>query len=87
MSQVKVPSAGSAITMVNNVLKVPDNPIIPFIEGDGIGPDIWSASQEVLDTAVKKAYQGEKRLSGLRYMLGIKLTMFMVLIRGCLKKL
>ena len=70
MSQVKVPSAGSAITMVDNVLKVPDNPIIPFIEGDGIGPDIWSASQKVLDTAVKKAYQGEKRLSGLRYMLG-----------------
>ena len=72
MSQVKVPSAGSAITMVNNVLKVPDNPIIPFIEGDGIGPDIWSASQKVLDTAVKKAYQGKKKIEWLEVYAGDK---------------
>ncbi len=72
MSQVKVPSAGSAITMVDNVLKVPNNPIIPFIEGDGIGPDIWSASQKVLDTAVEKAYQGEKKIEWLEVYAGDK---------------
>ena len=41
---------------------VPDNPIIPFIEGDGIGPDIWSAAKTVLDTAVESSYKGEKRI-------------------------
>lgn len=49
------------ITMSNGQIKVPDNPIIPFIEGDGIGPDIWRASVRVFDTAVEKAYgQGRK---------------------------
>ncbi len=46
----------------DNVLKVPDNPIIPFIEGDGIGPDIWKASAHVLDGAVQKAYQGKRKI-------------------------
>ena len=44
------------ITKVQDGLKVPDNPIIPFIEGDGIGPDIWAAAVRVFDAAVEKAY-------------------------------
>ena len=43
-------------------LNVPNNPIIPFIEGDGIGPDIWAAASRVLDAAVEKAYNGEKKI-------------------------
>ncbi len=54
------PSTGERITVENGKLKVPDHPIIPFIEGDGTGPDIWRASQRVFHAAVKKAY-GEKR--------------------------
>ena len=50
------------ITISNGVLSVPDQPTIPFIEGDGIGVDIWPASQAVLDAAVEKAYQGSKKL-------------------------
>lgn len=46
----------------NGSLKVPNNPIIPFIEGDGIGPDIWAAANKVLDAAVEKAYNGEKKI-------------------------
>jgi len=48
------------ITMANGKLLVPDNPVIPFIEGDGTGPDIWKATQIVLDAAVQKAYGGKK---------------------------
>ena len=50
----------------NKKLVIPDNPIIPFIEGDGIGPDIWYASQMVFDAAVEKAYEGKKKISWLR---------------------
>jgi len=53
---------GEKITVTNGVLNVPNNPIIPFIEGDGIGPDIWAASYRVLDAAVEKAYKGERKL-------------------------
>ena len=53
---------GNKITFENGKLNIPDNPIIPFIEGDGIGSDIWSASQFVLDAAVKKAYAGNKKI-------------------------
>ena len=60
------------ITIKDGKLIVPDNPIIPFIEGDGIGPDIWSASQKVLDTAVEKAYQGEKKIEWLEVYAGDK---------------
>jgi len=49
MNKVQVPTKGQKITMVNRKLIVPDNPIIPFIEGDGIGPDIWAAAVRVLD--------------------------------------
>lgn len=53
---------GSKITMVAGKVNVPNDPIIPFIEGDGTGPDIWAASVRVLDAAVEKAYKGEKKI-------------------------
>ena len=53
---------GQKITIQNGKLNVPDNPIIPFIEGDGTGPDIWAASVRVLDAAVEKAYQGKRKI-------------------------
>ncbi|HBQ24978.1 MAG TPA: NADP-dependent isocitrate dehydrogenase [Syntrophomonas sp.] len=53
---------GEKITVSYGVLQVPDHPIIPFIEGDGIGPDIWAAASRVLDAAVDKAYQGQKSI-------------------------
>jgi isocitrate dehydrogenase len=54
--------SGEKITVTNGVLNVPNNPIIPFIEGDGIGPDIWAASERVLNAAVEKAYKGERKI-------------------------
>ncbi len=54
--------AGNKITVSNGVLNVPNDPIIPFIEGDGIGPDIWAASSRVLQAAVQKAYNGTRQL-------------------------
>ena len=56
----------------NRKLVIPDNPIIPFIEGDGIGPDIWHASQIVFDAAVEKAYEGKKKISWLEVLAGEK---------------
>ncbi len=53
---------GEKITLINGKLTVPDNPVIPFIEGDGIGPDIWKASVRVLDAAVEKAYSGKRKI-------------------------
>jgi len=54
---------GEKITVQDGVLYVPDHPIIPFIEGDGTGPDIWAAASRVLDAAVDKAYQGQKSIA------------------------
>ena len=51
------------ITIKDGKLIVPDNPIIPFIEGDGIGPDIWAASQRVIDAAVEHTYHGARTVS------------------------
>jgi isocitrate dehydrogenase len=59
----ELPKEGQKITIENGVLQVPNNPIIPFIEGDGTGPDIWAASVRVLDAAVEKAYKGEKKIA------------------------
>ena len=56
------PAGGETITLVDGRLKVPDNPVVPFIEGDGTGPDIWRAAQHVLDGAVAKAYGGKRRI-------------------------
>lgn len=53
---------GQKITVTNGVLNVPNNPIVPFIEGDGIGADIWASASRVLDAAVEKAYQGERKI-------------------------
>ena len=55
-------SNGEKIKLVNGTVAVPNNPIIPFIEGDGIGPDIWKASQMVFDAAVDKAYKGQRSI-------------------------
>ena len=60
---LQLPTSGKKISMVNGRLNVPDNPILPFIEGDGIGPDIWAAAQRVIDAAVEKAYGGVKKLA------------------------
>ncbi|RAV10599.1 NADP-dependent isocitrate dehydrogenase [Paenibacillus contaminans] len=57
------PASGEKITIENGKLQVPNNPIIPFIEGDGTGRDIWKASVRVLDAAVEKAYNGEKKIA------------------------
>src|SRR5580693_4341477 len=57
-----VPTDGKAVTYSDGRYNVPDNPIIPFIEGDGTGRDIWKASTRVFDAAVKKAYQGKRRV-------------------------
>jgi isocitrate dehydrogenase len=60
---VVVPDWGEGITFANGRYNVPDKPIIPFIEGDGIGPDIWRASQRVFDAAVAKAYGGKRQIA------------------------
>ena len=67
------PSANAGrITITNGKLNVPDHPIIPFIEGDGTGPDIWRASVRVLDAAVAKAYHGKRKIEWLEVLAGEK---------------
>ena len=56
------PAGGQKISIQQGKLKVPDRPIIPFIEGDGTGADIWRASQRVFDAAVQKAYGGKRKI-------------------------
>ena len=64
MADFPKPTSGEAITMSKDgVLAVPNNPIIPFIEGDGTGPDIWKASVRALDASVEKAYGGKKKIA------------------------
>ena len=53
---------GEKITLINGRISVPDNPVIPFIEGDGTGPDIWNATVRVIDAAVEKAYRGKRKI-------------------------
>ncbi|MES1037929.1 NADP-dependent isocitrate dehydrogenase [Peribacillus simplex] len=60
------------ITVTNGALNVPNNPIVPYIEGDGIGPDIWAAASRVLDAAVEKAYNGEKKIEWKEVLAGQK---------------
>jgi isocitrate dehydrogenase len=57
------PPAGGKITITNGKLTVPNNPILPFIRGDGTGPDIWAASEKVFDAAVQKAYGGKRQIA------------------------
>jgi isocitrate dehydrogenase len=68
----KPPSTGTAITRKSGQLVVPDDPIIPFIEGDGTGPDIWRASVRVLDAAVNKAYGGKRSIAWMEVYAGEK---------------
>ena len=70
-THIKVPQ-GDKITISNGKLNVPDRPIVPFIEGDGTGPDIWRSSVRVLDAAVEKAYGGKKKISWVEVYAGEK---------------
>src|SRR3974390_1090701 len=67
-----VPATGAKVTISGGKLSVPDRPIIPFIEGDGTGPDIWRASVRVLDAAVAKAYGGRRKIHWLEVHAGEK---------------
>ncbi len=69
---LSVPAEGRKITISNGKLHVPDQPIIPFIEGDGTGPDIWRASVRVFDAAVAKAYGGKRKIHWLEIFAGEK---------------
>jgi isocitrate dehydrogenase len=69
---IKVPSDGAKITLTNGKLNVPDKPIIPFIEGDGTGPDIWRASQYVFDKSVEKVYGGKRKIAWMEVFAGEK---------------
>ena len=68
----KVPSDGERIGYEKGALRVPNNPIIPYIEGDGTGPDIWRASAKVFDAAVEKCYRGERRVRWMEVFAGEK---------------
>lgn len=69
---ISVPENGEKITYSNGKINVPNNPVIPFIEGDGIGPDIWASAVRVLDAAVEKAYQGDKKIVWMEIFTGEK---------------
>ena len=71
-SKIKVPSKGEKITYKNNKLVVPNNPIIPFIEGDGIGVDITPVMLDVINAAVEKAYDGKREISWMEIYCGEK---------------
>ena len=70
--KVTPPAEGEKITISKGKLRVPDRPVIPFIEGDGTGPDIWRASVRVLDTAVEKAYRGQRKIAWMEVYAGQK---------------
>jgi isocitrate dehydrogenase len=63
LKELRVPEWGEPIGWDGKAIKVPDKPVIPFIEGDGTGPDIWRATQRVLDASVEKAYGGRRRIA------------------------
>jgi len=69
---VKVPAGGAGIKIEAGKLQVPDNPIIPFVEGDGTGRDIWRASVRVFDAAVQKAYGGKRKVHWMEVYAGEK---------------
>ena len=73
MAQAKnAPKGGKKISIKNGELNVPDTPVIPYIEGDGIGPDVWKASQRIMDAAIEKAYSGKKEIKWLEVYAGEK---------------
>jgi len=71
-NNLKIPAGGQKILIDQGKIKVPDHPILPFVEGDGTGRDIWRASVRVFDAAVKKAYQGERKIAWLEVLAGEK---------------
>src|SRR4030095_5459326 len=71
-TNVKVPEGGAKISIQNGKLQVPDHPIIPFVEGDGTGRDIWRASVRVFDAAVEKAYDGKRKIHWMEVYAGEK---------------
>ena len=73
-SHVAIPVEGQKITIENGKLYVPHHPVIPFIEGDGIGVDVTPAMIKVVDAAVKKAYQGERKIAWMEIYTGEKST-------------
>ena len=72
MNKVTPPRDGSKITFIDGKLNIPNNPIIPFIEGDGIGPDIWDATVRVFDAAVSKSYGNDKKIEWMEVYAGEK---------------
>jgi isocitrate dehydrogenase len=70
--KLNVPGQGQKITIADGKLVVPDQPIVPFIEGDGTGPDIWRASVRVMDAAVQKAYGGKRKIHWMEVYAGQK---------------
>ena len=70
--QINAPSGGGKITIQDGVLQVPDHPVIPFVEGDGTGRDIWRASVRVFDAAVRKAYSGKRVIHWMEVLAGEK---------------
>lgn len=71
-TNIEVPSGGEAITNQDGELHVPDHPIIPFVEGDGTGPDIWRAASRVMDAAVEKAYRSKRKIYWMEVFAGEK---------------
>src|SRR5271155_4872441 len=69
---IKVPNDGEKIHLADGKLQVPDRPIVPFIEGDGTGADIWRASVRLLDASVQKAYAGKKKIAWMEVYAGEK---------------
>ena len=72
MTKTILPNGGQKISLLNDKLLVPDNPIIPFIEGDGIGQDIWKSSVRVFDAAIDKAYNSQKKVHWMEIYAGEK---------------
>lgn len=72
MSYLKKPNFGEKVSIKNGKLHVPDQPILTYVEGDGIGPDIWRASQTVFDAAVQKAYGGKRKIAWFEVFAGEK---------------
>src|SRR5689334_21674148 len=69
---LNVPPEGARITISNGKLNVPNNPIVPFIEGDGTGPDIWKASVRVFNAAVARSYGGQRKIHCMEVLAGEK---------------
>ncbi|MFQ3266039.1 MAG: isocitrate dehydrogenase, partial [Colwellia sp.] len=73
-NQITIPTTGDKITFVDGKLSVPNNPIIPFIEGDGIGVDVTPPMLKVVNAAVAKAYNGERKIAWMEVYAGEKAT-------------